>query len=400
MKVLVINCGSSSLKFQLIDMQNKSVLARGLVDRIGVQGSSLFKFAFNGGKEEREVRAGNHQKALETVIQCLTAPGKGPLASLNEIDAVGHRVLHGGKVYQSALIDENIKTIINDCSIMGPLHNPPALMGINAAEKLLPGVPQVAVFDTAFFHTMPEKAYTYALPYEICNTYGIRRYGFHGTSHRYVVRHALQLPELADKEKKDLSLITCHLGNGCSITASVGGQAIDTSMGFTPLEGLVMGTRCGDIDPAIVPFLQKNAGMAPEEIDTLMNKKSGLLGLTGISSDMRDIEEAAERGEERAVLALDIFCYRIIKYIGAYTFAMGRVDAICFTAGIGENSPTVRKRICNGLNGLGVELDEQANVAAFGSEAVISSPASKVLVAVVPTDEELMIAMETREVIA
>ncbi|MDD3926420.1 MAG: acetate kinase [bacterium] len=400
MKVLVINSGSSSLKFQLFDMQSKSVLARGLVDRIGVKGTSLLKFAVDKNKEEKEVQAGNHQEALETVMQCLVAPGKGPLTSLDEINAVGHRVLHGGKVYESVLIDESIKKIIDDCSIMGPLHNPPGLMGINAAERLLPGVPQVAVFDTAFFQTMPEKAYTYALPYDICNTYGIRRYGFHGTSHRYVVRQALQLPALAGKEKKAVALITCHLGNGCSITASIGGKAVDTSMGLTPLEGLVMGTRCGDIDPAIVPFLQKNAGMSADEMDTMMNKKSGLLGLTGISSDMRDIEEAAERGEDKAVLALDIFCYRIIKYIGAYAFAMGGVDAVCFTAGIGENSPIVRKRICKGLGRLGIVLDEEANEAAFGREAIISSPVSQVLVAVVPTNEELMIAMETAEVTA
>lgn len=398
MNVLVINCGSSSLKFQLIDPECGRAVARGLVDRIGVSGSSLLKLSTESGREETEVRADGHRQALQLVVDRLTAPGTGPLRSLDEVAAVGHRVVHGGEHFSaSVLIDDNVVRIIDRCSSLAPLHNPPALTGIDAARSLLPGIAQVAVFDTAFYQSIPEKAYLYALPDDLYRRYGIRRYGFHGTSHRYVTRHTLEMPFMSGRTER--ALITCHLGNGCSITASRHGRAVDTSMGFTPLEGLVMGTRCGDIDPAIVTFLQTDAGMTAEEVNDLLNKESGLKGLTDISSDMRDIEKKAEEGDQRAELALEIFCYRIVKYIGAYAFAMGALDAVVFTAGIGENSPVVRGRVCRGLEGMGIRLDEGANRDAFGREAIISLPDSPVTVAVVPTNEELMIAQETADII-
>lgn len=393
MKVLVLNCGSSSLKYQLIDMSNENVLASGLCERIGIDGRLKHK-----GKEEYEVEAtmNNHTDAIKMVIDALLDSKHGVISDIKEINAVGHRVVHGGEYFTKSVVvtDEVIKAI-EDCIDLAPLHNPANLMGIKACEDLIPGISQVVVFDTAFHQTMPEKAYLYGIPYELYEKYKIRRYGFHGTSHKYVSGRAANI---LGKDIKDLKIITCHLGNGGSVAAIDGGKSIDTSMGFTPLEGLIMGTRCGDIDPAVVSFIMEKEGLNNKEIDELMNKKSGVLGLSGVSSDFRDIEAAAKEGNKRAKIALDSFHYKVAKYIGEYTSTLNGVDAIVFTAGLGENSKSSREEICKYLKWLGIELDEEKN-SKRGEEIEITVPSSKVKVLVIPTNEELVIARDTKELL-
>ncbi|MBC7327456.1 acetate kinase [bacterium] len=405
MRILVINCGSSSLKYQLIDLEKNKVEARGLADRVGLQlyESATLTHKVNDKVWKYEADMPNHYRAMEEVVKALLHPEMGVIKSLDEIDAVGHRVVHGGEKFTgSVLIDSDVEKAIEDCISLAPLHNPPNLTGIRAAKALLPNIPHVAVFDTAFHSTIPNYAYIYALPYEFYEKYGIRRYGFHGTSHYYVSRRAMEYLQktfgIAPSESK---IITCHLGNGCSITAVLGGRSIDTSMGFTPAEGLVMGTRCGDIDPAIIPFLMEKEDFSPKDIDEVLNKKSGLLGISGETNDMRDIEEAVAKGHKRAKLAFDIFCYRVKKYIGAYAAALGGLHAIVFTGGIGENGPMEREAICHGLEFLGVKINPAKNDETIrGKEADISEEDAPVRVLVVPTNEELVIAEETRRVVS
>ena len=393
MKILVINCGSSSLKYQLIDMDNESVVAKGLCERIGIEGSKLTHKA--AGKEDYvvEKEMPTHVTAIEMVMEALQDPTYGVIKDTSEIAAVGHRVLHGGTTYSdSIIVDEDVKRVIRECFDLGPLHNPANLMGIEACEKAMPGTPNVAVWDTGFGMKMPEKAYMYAIPHEYYEKYGIRRYGFHGTSHLYVSGEALKFGNL-DPEKG--RVIVCHLGNGASISASVGGKCVDTSMGLTPLEGLIMGTRSGDIDPAVVQFICNKEGKDVNEVLNILNKKSGVLGMSGgVSSDFRDIEKAAAEGNHLAEIALEAFVYRVAKYIGAYTAAMNGVDAIAFTAGVGENDKKARKNICEYLGYLGVKIDDEANDVR-GERRVISAPDSKVKVMLIPTNEELAIARET-----
>jgi len=393
MKVLVINCGSSSVKYSLFDMEDESVLAKGIVERVGLDNSMLKHKAVNGRSCEREVVALNHSQALKAALEVLVDSEFGVLEDLGQIKAVGHRVVHGGEKFSgSVVIDEEVVKAIEDFSQLAPLHNPPNLLGIKACKELLPHAIQVAVFDTAFHQTLSPQAYMYALPFELYENERIRRYGFHGTSHKYV---ALKTAEVLGKPIEELKIITCHLGNGCSITAVKGGKSIETSMGFTPLEGLVMGTRSGDIDPAVVVYLMEK-GMDEEEIYKLLNNKSGLLGVSGVSSDWRDVKEAALQGNERARLAAEIFIHRVKKYIGAYAAILGGLDAITFTAGIGENDPWVRERICEGLEFLGVKIDRRLNEEGSGARVVSASDA-RVAVLVVPTNEELMIARDTLE---
>lgn len=396
MKILVVNCGSSSVKYQFIDMNGEKVLCKGLAERIGIEGSRLVH-RVNNDKHVIERSMKDHEEALKIVLETLIDPEIGVIKNLSEIDAVGHRVVHGGEKFASSvLIDDEVLKVLEENVHLAPLHNPPNIMGIKAIQKLLPNVPNVGVFDTAFHQSMPKKAYLYGLPYELYEKYRIRRYGFHGTSHRYVSKRAA---EILGRDYYDFKVITCHLGNGASIAAIRHGKSIDTSMGFTPLEGLVMGTRCGDIDPAIVIYLQQNLNMPVEKVYDLLNKKSGMLGLTNnLSSDMRDIEDAAQAGNEIAQLALDIYIYRIAKYIGAYAAAMNGVDAIVFTAGVGENSPYVREKVCEYLGFLGVKIDKQLNDVK-GVERIISTPDSKVAVLIVPTNEELVIARDTKYIV-
>ncbi|SHH28391.1 acetate kinase [Caloranaerobacter azorensis DSM 13643] len=396
MKILVINCGSSSLKYQLIDMTNEEVLAKGLAERIGIDGSRVKHRTI--GKEEViiEKPMSNHKVALEIVLNALTDSEHGAIKSMEEISAVGHRVVHGGEKFSgSVVIDDEVLKVLRECSDLAPLHNPPNIMGIEACQELMPNTPMVGVFDTAFHQTMPKSSYIYPLPYELYEKYGIRKYGFHGTSHKYVSNRAA---EILGKDINELNIITCHLGNGASLAAIKRGKSIDTSMGFTPLEGLVMGTRCGDIDPAIVTFLMEKENMSISEVNNLLNKKSGVLGISGVSSDFRDIEEAAAKGNERAQLALDKFTSRVKKYIGAYAAIMGGVDVIVFTAGLGENSPETREAICEGLEFMGIEIDKDKNKVR-GKETIVSTENSKVKVLVVPTNEELMIARETKALV-
>ncbi|QIB26237.1 acetate/propionate family kinase [Caloranaerobacter azorensis] len=396
MKILVINCGSSSLKYQLIDMTNEEVLAKGLAERIGIDGSRVKHRTI--GKEEViiEKPMPNHKVALEIVLNALTDSEHGAIKSMEEISAVGHRVVHGGEKFSgSVVIDDEVLKVLRECSDLAPLHNPPNIMGIEACQELMPNTPMVGVFDTAFHQTMPKSSYIYPLPYELYEKYGIRKYGFHGTSHKYVSNRAA---EILGKDINELNIITCHLGNGASLAAIKRGKSIDTSMGFTPLEGLVMGTRCGDIDPAIVTFLMEKENMSISEVNNLLNKKSGVLGISGVSSDFRDIEEAAAKGNERAQLALDKFTSRVKKYIGAYAAIMGGVDVIVFTAGLGENSPETREAICEGLEFMGIEIDKDKNKVR-GKETIVSTENSKVKVLVVPTNEELMIARETKALV-
>ena len=392
-KILVINCGSSSLKYQLIDMANEGVLAKGLCERIGIEGSKLTHQPAGKDKFVIEKPMPNHKTAIELVMEALQDPDHGVIKSTSEISAIGHRVLHGGTVYSdSIIVNEDVKRVIRECFDLGPLHNPANLMGIEACEAAMPGTPNVAVFDTAFGMAMPEKAYMYAIPHEYYEKYGIRRYGFHGTSHMFVSREAIKFGGLDPENAK---VIVCHLGNGASVSASIGGKCVDTSMGLTPLEGLIMGTRSGDVDPAVLQFVMNKEGKDINEMLNILNKKSGVYGMTnGISSDFRDIEKAKAEVNHLAEVALDAFIYRVAKYIGAYTAAMNGVDAIAFTAGVGENDKAGRKAICSYLGYLGVEIDDEANDIR-GEERVISSANSKVKVMLIPTNEELAIARET-----
>ena len=392
MKIFVVNCGSSSIKYQLFDIEKEIVLAKGLVERIGMEGSAL-KHTPNG-KYTVDIPAeiANHSEAIKMVLSALISDEYGVLKDMNEIDAVGHRVVHGGERFtDSVLITQDVLLGIEACSEIAPLHNPPNLEGIRACMELMPNKPQVAVFDTAFHQTMPKVAYLYGLPYEFYVKYGLRRYGFHGTSHKYVAQVAAKM---MDEHMSDLRIITCHLGNGASIAAIKYGRSVDTSMGFTPLEGLIMGTRSGEIDPAIIPFLMEKENMSTTQIDDCLNRRSGILGISGLSSDFRDLESAANRGDERSQLAIDLFAYKVKKYIGSYVAAMGGVDAIVFTAGLGENSPFMRDKICNGLEFLGTRIDPERNKAR-GIAKEISMKRSSVKIFTIPTNEELVIARDT-----
>jgi acetate kinase len=397
MKIFVVNCGSSSIKYQLFDMANESVLAKGLLERVGSADACLHHTA-NGVRYDLTVSASNHTEGMKYIIEALIDPNLGGvLKSIREIGAVGHRVVHGGeKISSTCRIDENVLNVIRENFSISPLHNPPNMLGIEAAMAAMPDVPNVAVFDTAFLATLPPKAYRYAVPAEWYHKHHVRKYGFHGTSHRYVT---LRAGELLGKKPEDLNLITVHLGNGCSMTAIAGGKAVDHSMGMTPLEGLVMGTRSGDMDPAIV-FYMTSCGLKPEEVDSRLNKGSGLLGLSELSNDMRDLLTAAQGGNEKAQLAVDVFVYRIVKYIGSYYTVLPAMDAVVLTGGIGENSLPIRRMICAGLARLGAIADDTLNHATIGGKAgPITSPRSKLPVWVVPTNEELMIARDTRVLI-
>ena len=396
MKILVLNCGSSSLKYQLMDSDTEAVLAKGLCERIGIEGSRL-KHQPEGKKSVLfDDHMNDHTDAVKMVLDALVDENHGVIQSISAINAVGHRVVHGGEYFASSvIITPEVKSAIEKCCELAPLHNPANLIGINACEKIMPGVPQVAVFDTAFHQTMPERAYLYALPYEYYEKYKIRRYGFHGTSHKYVCAEAAKMINRPLEESK---IITCHLGNGGSICAVRNGKSIDTSMGFTPLEGLVMGTRAGDVDAAVITFLMEKENLTPAEMDNILNKKSGVLGISGVSSDFRDLEGAVDEGNERAGTALDIFAYRVAKYIGEYAAAMNGVDCIVFTAGLGENSGSTRRLICDYLNFLGVHIDSYNN--SLRGEAIeISAPDSRIRVLVIPTNEELMIARDTKDLL-
>ena len=396
MKVLVINCGSSSLKYQLINMEDESVLAKGLVERIGIEGSVLKHEVAGKDKVVIETPMPDHKVALEIVMNALTDENHGAIKSLDEIHAIGHRVVHGGEKFSSSvIIDDEVIAAIEETCELAPLHNPPNLIGINACKELLPGKPMVAVFDTAFHQTMPKSTYIYALPYEYYEKYGVRRYGFHGTSHKYV---SDRCADLMGKKVEDLRIITCHLGNGASVAAIDHGKVVETSMGFTPLEGLIMGTRAGDIDTAISTFLMDKLDLDCLEMNDILNKESGVLGISGVSSDFRDIEKAAGEGNERAQLALDSYFKRVKKYIGAYWAVMGGVDAIVFTAGLGENSIESRAEICADMQEMGLEIDHERNNVR-GKEALISTDASKVKVFCIPTNEELVIARDTKELV-
>ncbi len=393
MKVLVINAGSSSIKYQLYEMPQAEVLAKGFVERIGEE-DSMLNHTYNGQPYTAKVKAEDHEKAMEIILDTLVSDKIGVMKDITEIAAVGHRVVHGGEEFTgSMVIDDKGMASIEKFADLAPLHNPPNLTGIHAAQHKLPDAKQVACFDTAFHSTIPKVAYLYALPYELYEKYHIRRYGFHGTSHRYVARRAAELMGMG---KHDANVITCHLGNGCSITAVKQGKSVDTSMGFTPLEGLVMGTRSGDFDPAILFYLA-DKGYSVKELNALCNKKSGLLGITGESNDMRNLGELAAKGDKRAQLAIDIFCYRIKKYIGAYTAVLGRVDAVVFTGGIGENGVDVRANVCNEMQGVGIELDAGKNKAASSDDRLLSCDDSKVKVFVIATNEEVAIANDTYE---
>lgn len=392
MKILVINCGSSSLKYQLIDMKDESVLANGLVERIGIEGSQLKHQRGSEPKVEIVVMMKDHKDALTQVMNALTHKDYGAISDLAEINAVGHRVVHGAETFaQSTVITDAVKKALEDNIELAPLHNPPNLLGINVCEELLPNVPQVAVFDTSFHQTMPKSSFLYPLPYEYYEKHRVRRYGFHGTSHKYVSQRAAAL---LGKKLEDLKIVTCHLGNGASLAAVEHGKSIDTSMGFTPLEGLAMGTRSGDIDPAILSFVMAKENLNIEEMTNVLNKKSGVLGLSEVSSDFRDIEDAAKEGNEKAQTALDVFHKRVKKYLGAYMAEMNGADAIVFTAGLGENSVSSRAEILKDMDFFGIKLDEQKNNVR-GKETIVSADDSKVKVLVIPTNEELMIARDT-----
>ncbi|AWI03961.1 acetate/propionate family kinase [Clostridium drakei] len=395
MKVLVINCGSSSLKYQLINMEDEKVLAKGLVERIGIEGSILTQ-KVNGEKYIIEQPMKDHKVAIKLVLDALVDKEHGVISSMSEISAVGHRVVHGGEKYaESVLINEDVMKALEECVKLAPLHNPPNIIGINACKELMPNTPMVSVFDTSFHQTLPDYAFTYALPYELYTKNGVRKYGFHGTSHRFVSAEAAKM---MGKDPKELKIITCHLGNGASLCAVDGGKAVDTTMGFTPLAGLVMGTRCGDIDPSIIPFLMKELNLSVDEINDLINKKSGVFGVSGVSSDFRDIENSAKEGNKRAELAINLFDYRVRTSIGSYVAALNGVDAIVFTAGLGENSGVNRAKICEGLTYLGIKIDAEKN-AQRGEAIEISTSDSKVKVFVIPTDEELMIARDTKNIV-
>jgi acetate kinase len=392
MKIFVVNCGSSSIKYQLIDMADESVIAKGLVERIGIEGSVLTHTPAGKDKVRLESDIPNHVDGIKKVLAALVDPNYGVIKSMDEIGAVGHRVVHGGEIFnQSVVITDEVLKQIEALSDMAPLHQPANLAGIRACQEVMPGTPQVAVFDTAFHQTMPPVAYMFGVKYEEYKDYGIRKYGFHGTSHKYVSGVAAAM---LGKDIKDTKIITCHLGNGSSITAVDGGKSVDTSMGFTPLDGVLMGTRTGSIDPAVVPVLMQKKGLDAAGVDKYMNKECGVLGVSGVSSDFRDLEDAAAKGNERAKLALDMFCYQVKRYIGAYAAAMGGVDAIVFTAGVGENDIHTRQQVCEGLEFLGVKLDAERNNVR-GKATEISAADSKVKVFLIPTNEELAIAQDT-----
>ncbi|NLP14542.1 MAG: acetate kinase [Clostridium sp.] len=392
MNVLVINTGSSSLKYQMIDMTNESVLAKGVCDRIGLEHSFLKHSKVGSDSVVIEKDLYNHKIAIQEVIAALIHEKHGVIKSMSEISAVGHRIVHGGEKFkESVIIDEEVVGVIRECSELAPLHNPANIIGIEACKSIMPNVPMVAVFDTAFHQTMPRHAYIYALPYEIYEKYKLRRYGFHGTSHRYVSERAAQM---LGKPIESLKIITCHLGNGASICAVKNGKSVETSMGFTPLQGLCMGTRSGTIDPAVITFLMEKEKMTVKDVSDFLNRKSGVLGISGVSSDFRDIEEAAKNGDDRAKLSLDIFCYRVKRFIGDYAAIMNGVDAVVFTAGIGENNDYVRKEILSDMDFLGIKIDLEKNLVR-GKEMDISSPDATVKTLVIPTNEELEIARET-----
>ena len=392
MNVLVINCGSSSLKYQLIDSESEAVLAKGLCERIGIDGRLVYQKT-GLDKEITEAAMPTHKQAIQMVLDAIVNPKTGALKNLAEVDAVGHRVVHGGEKFASSVVlTEEVLAQIEECNDLAPLHNPANLIGIRACQELMPNVPMVGVFDTAFHQTMPKKAYLYGLPHEYYEKYKVRRYGFHGTSHSFVSK---RLVEFLGMDINNSKVIVAHLGNGASVSAVVNGKCVDTSMGLTPLEGLVMGTRCGDIDPAIMEYIAKKENLDIEGIMNVLNKKSGVQGMTGLSSDFRDLEAAHDAGNELATNAIDVFSYRVAKYIGSYAAAMNGVDAIAFTAGIGENVNIVRARIMPYLGYLGIRMDEEVNAATHGDEAIISTPDSKVKVCVIPTNEELAIARET-----
>ena len=396
MKVLVINCGSSSLKYQLIDSQSEEVLAKGLCERIGIEGSSVTHQKAGEGKKTEAVLMKDHTDAVKVVIEKLTDPAEGVIASLKEIDAVGHRIVHGGEKFKgSVVIDDSVLEAIAECNDLAPLHNPANLIGIRSCQKVMPGVPMVAVFDTAFHQTMPQSHYMYAIPYEYYEKYKIRRYGFHGTSHKYVSQQAA---EMLGRPLEELRLITCHLGNGSSICAINGGKSFDTSMGFTPLDGLPMGTRAGNIDPAIIEFLAEHENMDAHEVINILNKKSGMLGISGVSSDFRDLDTAVADGNARAALAKDMFNLSVKKIIGSYVAEMGGVDAIIFTAGVGENDRSVRWDVCEHLEYLGIKIDPEKNKYR-GKQMDISIDWARVRVLVIPTNEELMIAKDTERLV-
>lgn len=398
MKVLVLNCGSSSIKFKLIDMPANNVLESGTLEKLGLPDSFIKFKKGDNDKVQIDRKIEDHLAGIHFIFEVLTGKETGVLADLSELDAVGHRVVHGGEKFASSVLitDEVIKQI-EDCKKLAPLHNGPNLTGIEAVEKLLPNIPQVAVFDTAFHQSIPDYAYMYALPYELYKEDGIRRYGFHGTSHRFVSGRAAEMTGLSD-----CKMITCHIGNGGSISAIKNGKSIDTSMGLTPLEGLIMGTRCGDLDPAAVTFLQESKGWSVKDINSVMNKKSGLAGVSGVSSDMRDIVAACKAGNKQAQLAYDMFIYRVKKYIGAYAAVLGGVDVLVFTGGMGENEVPVRKMVCENMGFLGMELDDQKNIdlRKNGGEGDISKDGSKVRILVIPTDEEYMIALDTLNIVS
>ena len=393
MNILVINCGSSSLKFQLINSETEQCIAKGLCERIGIEGSMITYTPEGGEKEKTVTPMSDHTEAIRLVLQALTNEKTGVVKSLDEIGAVGHRIVHGGEKFAEAtLIDEDVIKAIEECNELAPLHNPANLIGINACKALMPSTPMVAVFDTAFHQTMPEEAYMYGIPYEYYQKYKIRRYGFHGTSHSYVSKRAA---EVLGKDYSELKTIVCHLGNGASVSAVKNGVCVDTSMGLTPLEGLIMGTRSGDIDPAIIEFIAHKENKNIDEIMNILNKKSGVLGLSdNLSSDFRDLEDGLAEGNENAIRTMKTFSYRVAKYIGSYVAAMNGVDVICFTAGVGENGPIVRNMVCDYLGYLGIELDQEANNKR-GLDIEITTPESKTKVMVIPTNEELAIARET-----
>lgn len=397
MKILVLNCGSSSVKYKLIDTATDAVLAEGGAEKIGLPDGFLKYKKADGSKAIIELGQTDHNGAVKAILNLLTDPVEGCIKNYDEIDAVGHRVVHGAEKFsQSVLITDEVKDMIKQCYDIAPLHNPANMTGIEAVTEILPSVPQVAVFDTAFHQTMPAKAYMYALPWEAYEKYGVRRYGFHGTSHRYVSRRACEFLGLPYEKQR---IITCHIGNGASMAAIVDGKCVDTSMGLTPVEGLMMGTRVGDVDPGVLTFLMLKHNPSAEQIQTLINKESGVLGISGVSSDMREIEAAIAAGNERAKLALDMYENRITKYIGAYAAEMGGVDIIVFTGGVGENQATLRANVCATLGFMGVKIDEKVNAVTRGTETIVSSADSKVKVVVIPTDEELMIARDTQALV-
>lgn len=393
MKILVLNCGSSSVKYKLYEMPAKDVLAQGVVEKLGLKDSFLKMTLPNGEKVVLEKEMPEHTSAVEFILENLTSPQYGCIKSFDEINAVGHRLVHGGEAFkESVLITDEVIAKVNECIDLAPLHNPPNLKGIDAIKKLLPSIPQVGVFDTAFQQSMEPHAFMYALPYRVYEKYGVRRYGFHGTSHRYVSKRAC---EILGKDYNNARIITCHIGNGASMNAIKNGKVIDTTMGLTPTEGLMMGTRCGDVDPGALAFIMGKENLNVEGFSNLINKESGVFGVSGISSDMRDIENAIESGNERAKLAMDMYNHRIKKYIGAFMAELGGCDIIIFTGGVGENQTSTREIVCAGMEYCGIELDNELNSKTRGKEIVISKPSSKVTVMIVPTDEELMIATDT-----